>query len=48
MVFIHFFQGIFLFALTWSLGGSTDRNGRDKFDLIVRELMMVRKLSKVK
>ena len=34
-------QCIFLFSLTWSLGASIDQNGREQFDLLVRELIDV-------
>ena len=34
-------QCIFLFALTWSIGASSDNDGRIKMDKVVRELMEV-------
>ena len=30
-----------MFALTWSVGGSSDDNGRLRFDKLVRELSSV-------
>ena len=40
--FVRFiFQGIFLFSLTWSIGASSDANGRVKFNALIRELMEV-------
>ena len=35
------FQCIFMFSLTWSVGGSVDQNGRKLFDNLVRELIAV-------
>ena len=32
---------IFLFSITWSIGASSDNNGRAQMDLLVRELMEV-------
>ena len=32
-------EGIFLFSATWSLGAAINSEGRDKFDLLLRELM---------
>ncbi|XP_076459412.1 dynein axonemal heavy chain 7-like [Babylonia areolata] len=36
---ITWLESIFFFALTWSCGGSTDDNGRIKFDKLLRELI---------
>ncbi|XP_070188303.1 dynein axonemal heavy chain 7-like isoform X3 [Littorina saxatilis] len=36
---ITWLESVFFFALTWGCGGSTDDNGRSKFDKLVRELI---------
>ncbi|KAM4561096.1 dynein axonemal heavy chain 7 [Fundulus diaphanus] len=32
-------EGIFVFCLVWSVGGSCDDSGREKFDSVVREML---------
>ena len=32
-------EGIFLFSCTWSLGGGINAEGREKFDLLIREMI---------
>lgn len=38
---IAFLEGIFFFALTWSIGATGTENGRVKFDMLVKELQEV-------
>ena len=33
-------QGLFLFALVWTIGGTIDADSRKKFDLFYRNLLM--------
>lgn len=39
LVLCFFFQCIFFFAYVWSIGATTDKDGRQKFDKLIRELM---------
>jgi len=38
---ICWIEGIFFFALTWSIGASGTEAGRAKFDFLIRELQQV-------
>lgn len=38
---IAWLEGIFFFALTWSIGASGNEAGRVKFDVLIKELQEV-------
>lgn len=37
---ILWLQGLFLFALVWTIGGTIDADSRKKFDVFYRNLLM--------
>lgn len=39
MFVFHYLQSTFQFALTWSVGGTVDTDGRTKFDAYMREII---------